>query len=32
VDKITGAMAIVKSGLGALEGVLPGPVKLQTKR
>ena len=32
VDKITGAMvAIVKSGLSAPEGVLPGPVKLKTK-
>ena len=32
VDKITGAMvAIVKSGLNAPEGVLPGPVKLKTK-
>jgi L-serine dehydratase len=32
VDKITGAMvAIVKSGLAAPEGVLPGPVKLKTK-
>ena len=32
IDKITGAMvAIVKSGLSAPEGVLPGPVKLQTK-
>jgi L-serine dehydratase len=32
VDKITGAMvAIVKSGLGAEEGPLPGPIKLQTK-
>ncbi len=32
IDKITGAMvAIVKSGLDAPEGVLPGPVKLQTK-
>ena len=32
VDKITGAMvAIVKSGLNAPEGVLPGPIKLQTK-
>src|SRR3977135_2384200 len=32
VDKITGAMvAIVKSGLDAPEGVLPGPVKLKTK-
>jgi L-serine dehydratase len=32
VDKISGAMvAIVKSGLGAPEGVLPGPVKLKTK-
>jgi L-serine dehydratase len=32
VDKITGAMvAIVKSGLAAPEGMLPGPVKLKTK-
>jgi L-serine dehydratase len=32
VDKITNAMvAIVKSGLAALEGLLPGPVKLMTK-
>jgi L-serine dehydratase len=32
VDKITGAMvAIVKSGLNAPEGPLPGPVKLMTK-
>src|SRR5262249_13726167 len=32
VDKITGAMvAIVKSGLNAPEGVLPGPVKLKSK-
>ncbi len=32
VDKITNAMvAIVKSGLNAPEGLLPGPVKLQTK-
>jgi L-serine dehydratase len=32
VDKITGAMvAIVKSGLNAPEGLLPGPVKLKTK-
>src|SRR5499425_1966764 len=32
IDKITGAMvAIVKSGLNAPEGVLPGPVKLKTK-
>ncbi len=32
VDKITGAMiAIVKSGLNAPEGVLPGPAKLKTK-
>src|SRR5882672_5280808 len=32
VDKITGAMvAIVKSGLAAPEGMLPGPVKLVTK-
>jgi L-serine dehydratase len=32
IDKITGAMvAIVKSGLNAPEGVLPGPIKLQTK-
>jgi L-serine dehydratase len=32
VDKITGAMvAIVKSGLDAPEGVLPGPIKLKTK-
>jgi len=32
LDKITGAMvAIVKSGLSAPEGVLPGPIKLQTK-
>jgi L-serine dehydratase len=32
IDKITGAMvAIVKSGLNAPEGVLPGPVKLTTK-
>jgi L-serine dehydratase len=32
IDKITGAMvAIVKSGLDAPEGVLPGPIKLKTK-
>jgi L-serine dehydratase len=32
IDKITGAMvAIVKSGLNAPEGVLPGPIKLKTK-
>jgi L-serine dehydratase len=32
IDKITGAMvAIVKSGLNAPEGVLPGPIKLTTK-
>ena len=32
VDKITGAMvAIVKSGLSAPDGVLPGPIKLQSK-
>jgi L-serine dehydratase len=32
LDKITGAMvAIVKSGLKAPEGVLPGPIKLQSK-
>jgi L-serine dehydratase len=32
VDKISGAMvAIVKSGLSAPEGLLPGPVKLMTK-
>jgi len=32
VDKITGAMvSIVKSGLAAPEGVLPGPIKLQSK-
>ena len=32
IDKITGAMvAIVKSGLSAPEGMLPGPVKLATK-
>src|SRR4029079_13692665 len=32
IDKISGAMvAIVKSGLDALEGVLPGPIKLKTK-
>ena len=32
LDKIAGAMlATVKSGLGAKEGVLPGPIKLQTK-
>ena len=32
VDKITGAMvAIVKSGLNAPDGVLPGPIKLQSK-
>jgi len=32
VDKITDAMvAIVKSGLNAPEGVLPGPIKLQSK-
>ncbi len=32
VDKITNAMvAIVKSGLNAPEGVLPGPIKLKTK-
>jgi L-serine dehydratase len=32
IDKITGAMvAIVTSGLSAPEGVLPGPIKLQSK-
>jgi len=32
IDKITGAMvAIVKAGLNAPEGVLPGPIKLQSK-
>jgi L-serine dehydratase len=32
IDKITNAMvAIVKSGLNAPEGVLPGPIKLHTK-
>jgi L-serine dehydratase len=32
LDKIAGAMvAIVKSGLGAPEGTLPGPIKLKTK-
>ena len=32
IDKITGAMvAIVKSGLSVKEGVLPGPIKLQSK-
>ena len=32
LDKISGAMvAIVKSGLAAQEGVLPGPIKLKTK-
>jgi len=32
IDKITGAMvAIVKSGLEAPDGVLPGPIKLQSK-
>jgi L-serine dehydratase len=32
IDKITGAMvAIVKSGLSAPVGVLPGPIKLKTK-
>jgi L-serine dehydratase len=32
IDKITGAMvAIVKSGFSAPEGVLPGPIKLQSK-
>jgi L-serine dehydratase len=32
IDKITGAMvAIVKSGLSVQEGVLPGPIKLQSK-
>jgi L-serine dehydratase len=32
IDKITNAMvAIVKSGLNAPEGVLPGPIKLQSK-
>ena len=32
IDKITGAMvAIVKSGLSAPDGVLPGPIKLQLK-
>lgn len=32
IDKITSAMvAIVKSGLDAPEGVLPGPIKLQSK-
>src|SRR5260370_40868433 len=31
IDKITGAMvAIVKSGLNAPDGVLPGPIKLQS--
>ena len=33
IDKISGAMvAIVKSGLAAQEGVLPGPIKLQSRR
>jgi L-serine dehydratase len=32
IDKITNAMvAIVKSGLNAPDGVLPGPIKLQSK-
>jgi L-serine dehydratase len=32
IDKITSAMvAIVKSGLSAPDGVLPGPIKLQSK-
>ena len=32
IDKITNAMvAIVKSGLSAPDGVLPGPIKLQSK-
>ena len=32
IDKITNAMlAIVKSGLNAPEGVLPGPIKLESK-
>jgi len=32
IDKISGAMvAIVKTGLNAPEGVLPGPIKLQSK-
>ena len=32
IDKVTGAMvAIVKSGLSAPEGVLPGPIKLESK-
>jgi L-serine dehydratase len=32
IDKITNAMgAIVKSGLSAPEGVLPGPIKLESK-
>ncbi|HEX6853506.1 MAG TPA: L-serine ammonia-lyase [Candidatus Polarisedimenticolaceae bacterium] len=32
LDKISGAMvAIVKSGLGAPQAVLPGPIKLKTK-
>src|SRR6195256_1448504 len=32
IDKITAAMvAIVKSGLSAPDGVLPGPIKLQSK-
>jgi L-serine dehydratase len=32
LDKITGAMvAIVKSGLAAPPGILPGPIKLKTK-
>ena len=32
IDKITGAMvAIVKSGLNAPEGALPGPIKLESK-
>jgi L-serine dehydratase len=32
IDKVTNAMvAIVKSGLNAPEGVLPGPIKLQSK-
>jgi L-serine dehydratase len=32
IDKMTGTMvAIVKAGLKAPEGVLPGPIKLQTK-
>jgi L-serine dehydratase len=32
IDKVSGAMvAIVKSGLSAKEGVLPGPIKLHSK-